>query len=53
MRVPILTVPMAALLCAAPLHAQTNIPWRADRPLTWADFQGTPPRGIDRDAYTY
>lgn len=58
MRVPILTVPMAALqvaalLCTAPLHAQTNIPWSADRPLTWADFKGTPPRGTDRDAYTY
>ncbi|MCC6402136.1 MAG: DUF922 domain-containing protein [Flavobacteriales bacterium] len=43
----------AAFLLIAPLRAQTNIPWSAERPLTWADFQGTPPRGIDRDAYTY
>ncbi len=50
---PAVAMCFAGTLSATSLQAQPQVPWRADRPLTWADFQGAPPRGNDRDAYTY
>ncbi|MBV6405671.1 MAG: DUF922 domain-containing protein [Flavobacteriales bacterium] len=44
---------LLGVVFTAVLQAQPAIPWAADRPLTWADFQGAPPRNTTRDAYTY